>query len=175
MKDPRRPDEHRGMSVVAARVHDAIDRARVVEPGVFSHRECVHIRPQQHGRTRTATLQHRSHRTEGITGPDGQIEAPERIEHPLLRACAFEVPRAHRFSNQRQHARERAMQAINVGRAEPGTALPLEVPSPFDPLSVSFVVPILPKRDPRKPPTMRWRQSGHDERVGRGVWARPSP
>ena len=51
VQQPRRADEHRGVRVVTARVHAAVDLAREVEPGVLGHRQRVHVAAQQHDRT----------------------------------------------------------------------------------------------------------------------------
>ena len=51
-QQPGRADEHRGVGVVAARVHLAVVLRREVEAGVLVQRKGVHVAAQQHRRAR---------------------------------------------------------------------------------------------------------------------------
>ena len=48
---PGGADEHRGVQVVAAGVHDAVDAAAELQAGLLLHRQRVHVAAQQHRRS----------------------------------------------------------------------------------------------------------------------------
>ena len=80
-EDPGRSDEHRGVGIVPAGVHDPVELAREVETGVLGHRQRVHVAPQEDGRARTPTLEVGDDRRQSLAGGDGQAETVEGVEH----------------------------------------------------------------------------------------------
>ena len=55
-QQPSRAGQHRGVQIVAAGVHHAVDRAAVLDVSEFLHRQGVHVAAQQDGRHRAARL-----------------------------------------------------------------------------------------------------------------------
>ena len=86
-----RADEHRGVRVVTARVHAAVDLARELEPGVLGHRQRVHVAAQQHDRTVAALRGRRPPTTPIRPVRTSRPEAVDRVEHDGLRVRAASV------------------------------------------------------------------------------------
>lgn len=78
-------DQHRGVQVVAARVHRTRNRRGVVQTGLLGERQRVHICPEQHRRACRRTVENRDHRRQGAASYDPKLQALQRGDHLALR------------------------------------------------------------------------------------------
>ena len=85
----RRTQQHGGVRIVAASVHDVHDLAEVVtlrltckrQARGFLHRQRIHVGTQPHGGARQAALQHGHHTGAGNAGMDLQTQLLQVIRH----------------------------------------------------------------------------------------------
>ena len=89
-QQPGRPGQHRGVQVVAARVHRAVDLGGIGQAGALGHRQGIHVTAQQHRRARPAAAQHRGHRAQLAPAADLKRQPVERGEHLLLGPGQFQ-------------------------------------------------------------------------------------
>jgi hypothetical protein len=81
----RRAHQHRGVRVVAARVHRVAHLRRELEARVLGHRQRVHVAAEQHRRPRLATRQHGGDAAGGLVQRDVQRQSLDRLEHDVAR------------------------------------------------------------------------------------------
>ena len=98
-EDPRRADEHRGVGIMAARMHHVVDLAREVEAGVLGHGQRVHVGAQQDGRPVEAAVEVGHHRGEPVTRSYLETEPVERIQD--LGLCPGQIETQLRSAVQR--------------------------------------------------------------------------
>ena len=73
--------QHRGVQVVPAGVHGAVDLGGERQPGVLVHRQRVHVRAHEHRRSRPRTAQDGDDRAALPAGVDLERQVLERGEH----------------------------------------------------------------------------------------------
>mgnify|MGYP003335662125 CR=1 FL=1 len=79
----RSTHQHRGVCVVTAGVHRAIDLRCEIEASVFRHGQGIHVGTQQHGGARAATFQHGRDTAGGLVQGEVERKVVERLAHRL--------------------------------------------------------------------------------------------
>jgi hypothetical protein len=89
-KDPGRADQHRGVQVMSAGVHRALDATRVLDAGQLADRQGVHVGSEQYRGAGTAAAQYRGHRAELSAQRDLQVQVAQGFQNLLLRTRQVE-------------------------------------------------------------------------------------
>jgi hypothetical protein len=104
-QQPGGADEHGGVGVVPAGVHDPVDLGGVVEAGVVGHGQGVHVGPQQDRRPRPAAVEVGHDRAQPLAGGDRERQPGQGVEHPGLggRQVEAQLGAAVEVAAQRHH------------------------------------------------------------------------
>ena len=91
-QQPGRPNQHGGVQIMPAGVHEPVIAAGELQAGLFRHRQGVHVGPEQGYGTGMVTLQHRHDPAGGLVEHDVERQAFQRFEHDPARLGEVVAP-----------------------------------------------------------------------------------